>query len=238
MLDLSTSSIYKLKINAERVELIDYFRVSQYNNYQGEIPFFMKKDVRHTLVINLTQTEDEIMQGMKSNTRNEVRRAIRENFFFEPVTDYDEFVTFYNEFAMEKNIETINKSHLLKYGQNLLLFKSGVNGVTMTMHASFVDNDLKQVALLYSASVRFGEGIDKKNVGFSNRFLHYMEFLKFKELGYKTYDFEGVCNDPEDKERYPIGQFKSGFGGEDRDVIQLFSYPFVFAVWLKKLIKK
>lgn len=238
MLDLSTSCFYKLKINANHVDFVDFFRPSQYNGFQGKIPRFMKKDVRHTLVIDLTQTEDEIMQGMKSNTRNEVRRAIRENFFFEPVTNHDEFVEFYNEFAMEKNIETINKGHLHKYGENLLLFKSGVNGITMTMHASFIDNDLKQVALLYSASVRFGEGIDKKNVGFSNRFLHYMEFLKFKELGYKTYDFEGVCTDPEDKERYPIGQFKSGFGGEDKNVVQLFSYPFVLAMWLKNIIQK
>lgn len=238
MLDLSTSSFYKLKINANRVDFIDFFRPSQYNGFQGEIPCFMKKDMRHTLVIDLTQTDEEIMQGMKSNTRNEVRRAIRENFFFEPVTDYEEFVRFYNDFAMEKNIDTINIGHLQKYGENLLLFKSGVNGITMTMHASFVDNDLKQVALLYSASVRFGDGIDKKNVGFSNRFLHYMEFLKFKEFGYKTYDFEGVCTDPEDKERYPIGQFKSGFGGEDKNVIQLFSYPFVFAMWVKKMIQK
>lgn len=236
MLDLSNNSLYKLKLNANKVDFIDMFRLSQYNFYQGEVPFLMKKSIGHTLHIDLTQSEEALLQGMKSNTRNEVRRAIREGFFFEPVEDYEEFVTFYNEFAKEKHIETINKCHLLKYGKNLLLFKSGLNNVTMTMHASFTDDDIKRVALLYSASVRLGDGIDKKNVGFSNRYLHYKQFLKFKELGYTSYDFCGVCIDPEDHERFSIGQFKRGFGGEEHDIVQLYSYPFIIANFIKKLI--
>lgn len=235
MLDISRNAFYKLKLNASKVDLIDFFRPSQYNYYQGKPPVFMKAKKGHTVYIDLTQTEEELLNGCKSNTRNEIRRAIREGFFFDKVTDYNEFVSFYNDFAKDKNIETINLTHLNKYGNNLLLYKSGFDGVTMTMHASFTDNDINRVALLYSASVRLDEGIDKKNVGFSNRYLHYKEFLVFKSLGYETYDFNGVCINPEDKARYNIGLFKLGFGGEEHDVVQLYSYPFILINYLKKL---
>lgn len=237
MLDISNSKFYKLKLNASKVDIIDFFRPSLYNFFQGRPPFFMKKSCGHTVYIDLTQTEEEILQGCKSNTRNEIRRAIRENFFFEKINDYQEFVDFYNEFAREKNIETISVSHLTKYGNNLLLYKSGLDGVTMTMHASFTDDDIKRVALLYSASVRLNDSIDKKNVGFSNRFLHYREFLEFKSLGYTSYDFNGVCINPEDHARYSIGLFKQGFGGVEGNIVQLYSYPFVLVSFVKKKIR-
>ena len=95
-----------------------------------------------------------------------------------------DFVEFYNKFAEEKNIEQISLSHLNKYGPNILLYQSGKNGVVMTMHATMVDPESKFSMLLYSASARLDQGVDKKDVGFSNRFLHYREFVEFKSLGY------------------------------------------------------
>ena len=237
MLDISNSFFYKLKLNASKVDFIDYFRPSQYNYFQGNPPIFMKVGKGHTIHIDLTQSEDEILQGCKSNTRNEIRRAIREGFFFEEMNDYQEFVDFYNVFAQEKNIEKIDMSHLTKYGKHLLLYKSGFDGNVMTMHASFTDDDIKRVTLLYSASVRLTDSIDKKMVGFSNRFLHYKEFLQFKSMGYTSYDINGVCIDQRDKARYSIGKFKQGFGGEEKDIIQLYSYPFVLFNFILKWIR-
>lgn len=238
MIELKRNSLYKLTINAKRVGLLDRLLFTQFNSFLGNKPWGMKSKMGHTILIDLNQSDEEILQGCKSNTRNEIRRAIREDFFFEKVESHEEFLRFFNSFAEEKGIDTITEAQLKQYGDGLVLYKSGKGNVTMTMHASAIDKDEKLALLLYSASVRLTEGIDKKDVGFSNRFLHYKEFLAFKEQGLVTYDFNGISIDPEDKERYSISQFKAGFGGKQTDVLWLMSYPFVFVSRIKVLFNK
>ena len=196
----------------------------------------MVKSQSSTLLVNLNQTEEELLQGCKSNTRNEIRRAIREDFFFEKVESIDEFVAYYNNFALDKGLDVINNDDLMKYGNHLILFKSGKDDITMTMHASIVDFDIKKVSLLYSASIRLDDGIDRKSVGFSNRFLHFKEFLAFKEMGYETYDFSGVCLDPSDNAKYQIGLFKQSFGGEITPAVRLYSIPMAIIMKIKSLL--
>lgn len=227
MIDISRNFLVKNKLNATKVDLFDCFVISQYSNYLGSSHWGMISSKGHTSLIDLNQTEEDLLSSFKSNTRNEVRRAIRDGFFFEKVESIDEFVSFYNDFAKEKNLELITPYKIERFGNQVILFKSGLNGVTMTMHASTLDWDLKQASLLYSASLRFDENVDRKNIGFSNRYLHYMEFLEFKKMGLKKYNFVGVCIDPEQKEKYSIGQFKRGFGGEEYDDVRLQSYPLV-----------
>ena len=238
MIDIYNNKFYKLRINATNCSLIDRIICSQFHTFLGTSTWGMKTKYAHTIYIDLTKSEDELLQDCKSNTRNEVRRAIREEFFFEPVESKEQFVDFYNKFAGEKNIERICISHLNKYGEHIVFYQSGKNGVIMTMHATMIDPDSKFTMLLYSASVRLEQGVDKKDVGFSNRFLHYREFVEFKKLGYETYDFSGVCIYLNDKARYSIGQFKSSFGGKELDTLSLYSYPFVIANFLKQILGK
>ena len=77
---------------------------------------------------------------------------------------------------------------------------------------------------MYSASVRFDESIDRKSVGFSNRYLHYAELIEYKKMGYEIYDFGGINEDESNKEQYNITLFKKGFGGEVKDEIHLYSF--------------
>ena len=225
MLDISNNALYKLKINATKVDFIDRFRCALYSTYLGKGTWGMASKKGHTIHIDLTQDKEEIFSGFKKNTRNEVRRAIREDYFFDPVIDLQEFVDFYNNFAKEKALALITPGHLAKYGKSIIMFKAGVNGTTLCMHASTLDNEEKIAALLYSASVRLNDGIEKKSVGFANRFLHYKEFLVFKEMGYEKYDFSGVCIDENQPDKYLIGLFKKSFGGEETTSIELKSYP-------------
>lgn len=236
MIELNRNWIYSLKVNSSRVYILDYFRLSQYSSFQGRLPCGMIKEQSTTLLVNLKLSEDELLQGCKSNTRNEIRRAIREDFFFEKIDSVDEFVAYYNNFALDKGLDTIQSVDLEKYGNHLVLFKSGKNDITMTMHASIVDFDIKKVSLLYSASIRLDDGIDRKSVGFSNRFLHFKEFLAFKEMGYETYDFSGVCLDPSDNAKYQIGLFKQSFGGEITPAVRLYSIPMAILMKIRSLL--
>lgn len=236
MIELGKGWVYTLKINAPKVNILDIFRLSQYSSYQGKNAAGMVKSQSTTLLINLNLPAEELLQGCKSNTRNEIRRAIREDFFFERVEFIDEFVNYYNNFALDKGLKTIQRGDLEKYGDHLILFKSGKDDITMTMHASIVDFDIKRVSLLYSASIRLDDGIDRKSVGFSNRFLHFKEFLAFKEMGYETYDFSGVCLDPSDNAKYQIGLFKQSFGGDITPAVRLYSFPMALIMKIRTLL--
>lgn len=238
MITIKSNLIYKLVINANTVSFWDRFILSQYNSFTGLSPWGMKSISGSTICINLTQSEDEILQGCKSNTRNEIRRAIREDFYFKEVKSIDAFVQFYNAFAKAKNLDVINRETLAKFGDRITLYESGKNGVTMSMHASAVDEESGIATLLYSASVRLEDNIDRKDIGFSNRYLHYMEFLEFKKMGLKSYDINGVCLDPEQKEKYSIGQFKAGFGGQIETKLQLLSYPWIIAYAIKRAVSR
>ena len=97
MIEVSNSSLYKLKINATQISLLDRLICSQFHTYLGQKLWGMRKKYSHTIFIDLRKSEEELLQDCKSNTRNEVRRAIREEFFFEPVASKVDFVEFYNK---------------------------------------------------------------------------------------------------------------------------------------------
>lgn len=236
MIEIKKNPFYLLKIGANNVSFKDMLLLSQFNNYLGPKPLGMLKRIGKTIIIDLSLSEEDLLANCKSNTRNEIRRAIREDFFFDIEKSVTSFVKFYNDFASEKGIPTIVANDLTCYGNNVVIFKSGKDNVTMTMHASLIDKENKTATLLYSASSRLADGVDRKNIGFSNRFLHYKEFLEFKQLKMLYYDFNGISIDSEDKERYSISQFKASFGGTQKDVVWLYSIPFIIANIIKKMI--
>ena len=235
MIIIKQGIIRKLIINADIIKSADKLLMTCYTSYLGKKPRFMKVKEGFTILIDLKQSEDDILMSFKSNTRNEVRRGIKDGYFFETSTDIDEFVRYYNAFAKEKTLGCITPQSLKRFGE-LIITKAGIGDSVLTMHASFVDREINKVSLLYSASVRLNDNIDRKSVGISNRYLHYQELLLFKKMGLETYDFSGVCEDPDNKVEYSIGQFKKGFGGTEVPYTTVYSYPFWLAVHLKNLL--
>lgn len=216
----------------------DIIRPCLYTAYTGKSSIgFIKKHV-YSVQIDLTQSEDELLQGCKSNTRNEIRRGIKEGYLVQEVDNPTEFLSFYNVFAKEKHLATININNLSSY-DNIYLYKvTNSDGAVLAMHASVGDKDESIVSLMYSASARLQDGIDRKSVGFANRLLHYQEFIEFKKLEYSVYDFTNICLDENQPEKYKIGQFKQGFGGNIVEYYSLFSIPFWISLQIKHILGK
>ena len=235
------NGVYTLKINARKVSFFDLFRVVNYSDYWGEdckIPFGFKRIYGNTATIDLTSNMDVLLTNMKSNTRNEIRRAEKEGIVVEKTTDIMLFVEFYNTFAKEKGLSSIDENHIRKYGKYIILTLACHNDDILSMHATMIDKEEKSAGLLYSCSTRLNEKIDKKMVGWANRYLHYKEFELLKEIGIIRYEWCGVCIDPEKPERYSIGQFKLSLGGEMRKDLTLHSPLFIFLLRIKKILNK
>ena len=222
--------------HADHIYWPDAFRLSLYTAYTGKDSFGFIKQHDYSVQIDLTQSEEEILQGCKSNTRNEIRRGIKEGYIVEKIENTSEFVSFYNEFAKEKHLSRVREENISSYEKIYLYKVSKEDGTVLSMHASVGDLEAGIVSLLYSASVRLQEGIDRKSVGFANRLLHYREFIEFKRIGYKLYDFTNVCLDEKQPEKYKIGLFKQGFGGNIVEYYSLYSVPFWLTLKIKNII--
>lgn len=207
---------HTLRMFAQDLPFSDVFKIILYTSYAGDktkIPFYYSIVKGMSASTDLTLPMDELLKKMKSNTRNEISRAEREGCTFEVVSDFEEFIPFYNDFCSSKGLDDYtSKGRMAKY-EKVLITKAVHNGDILAMHANVLDEKSKIAFLLYSCSKRLDAGVDRKMIGWGNRFLHYKELEYIKQLGYMAYDWSGVCVD-ENNPQHTIGQFKLSFGGE------------------------
>lgn len=235
------SSLHSLTLYGSKISFLDRFILSQYTSYifkdnSKKNVCLMKKECRKTIFVDLKGTDDEIIMGFKSNTRNEVRRAIKDNYCAEQVKDPELFVSFYNSFAKERNLPSISIKDITKWPL-FQIYKVVYHDNILCMHVNIFDDELKIARLLYSASARFDETINRKEVGISNRFLHYWEMINFKKQGFYLYDFAGVTDNPKEVELYNISNFKRSFGGEEKEVYFIYSYPLYFLLKCRNIYR-
>lgn len=235
MISVTRKGIYHLSIYSDKVSLFDYFRLATYTAYRGKRPFLFQQDKRRTSIVSLNQSLDDIFQHMKSNYRNEIRKAISLGVVVELEENFCEFINYYNVFASKRGLAPIDKANVIKYPEYYIT-KAVYNSKPISYHAYIVDKDSGIVRLLYSASNRLDEDIDTKIIGYGNKYLHYKDFELFMKKGLVEYDFAGVCEDPQDKEKYGIGQFKKGFGGAIVDSISYNSPLMAISLYLKSKI--
>lgn len=210
------SKFHTTKWYADRTHWTDLFRPVIYSGYVGDpqhIPFYFGVTVGHSAYTDLKQDMKDIAALMKSNTRNECRRAEREGCVFELVSDMSEYVEFHNRFCISKGLDAIIDEDKLGKYKKILMAKTRLAEVSLAMHVTLLDEDSQRAVLLYSSSCRLEDGIDRKMIGWGNRYLHYKELELLKNMGYETYDWGGICTDTSDP-RYSIGEFKLSFGGK------------------------
>jgi len=201
---------------ATTLRVSDLFLPVQYLSYRGpveEIPCYYFVTKAHSCYSDLSVDMDTILKSMKSNTRNEIRRAIKEGCEFNIVNDVDNFISFYNDFCASKNLNDYTSRNSISKYKNVLITSASLKGEVLAMHANVFDSEHGVAFLMFSCSKRLDCNVDKKLIGWANRFLHFKDLEYLKQNGCLHYDWSGVCIDPND-ERYTIGQFKLAFGGK------------------------
>ncbi len=227
--------VSSFKIYANKVSLWDWIKPTAYDHYEGIIPRFYKLSKGQTSFVDLSNDMDCILSSMKSNTRNEIRRAIKEGCSFVVNKDYDCFIPFYNEFCKMKGLDKqTTKEELLRFNDVIITIAMH-NQTTLAMHATVIDKEASVAMLLYSCSARLDNCVDKKMIGWGNRYLHFKDFEYFKSMGLKRYDWNGVCTDESQPEKFNIGQFKMAFGGYLVDNIKMDSPARIIAVKILSL---
>ena len=205
-------------------ELFKKKGIITYHEYTGGQP--EQADEFHTLITDLTESEEDIRRNFSGTCRNLVNRAAREPVSYEIMQDKEitdamikEFCDFFVAFweSKEKDFKEIEKlqNELKLYRDNdaLAIGYAIVNGERAVFHTYIKDKEI--VRLRHSASLfrlqSEEEGTNTKNlIGIANRGLHFEEMKYFKKQGKKTYDWGGAGNE---EEVVHITAFKKSFGG-------------------------
>lgn len=234
------NKLYIQRLLAKKLFKWDWCKAVTYTQFLGDakIPFWYKQVHGETVTLDLSRSMEEIYFCMKSNTRNEIKRAIKEGCTFEINNDFEAFVSFYNDFSKSKNLDSfINVHTLTKYDGMTITCSKSNNGVVLAMHATVINKKDKEAMLFYSCSQRLNPSLDKRLIGWGNRFLHYKEFELFKQMGIERYEWNGVNTNKENSAQYNISLFKLGFGGEVVESLSLRTPLFLLLKRMQKIIQ-
>lgn len=172
-----------------------------------------------SLVHDLSIEPDAILSQFDKDCRNLVRRAdgkdsLEMAFFAEPEPELERFRAFYDAFASEKGLDPCYWQWVVAAceARQLALTSASMNGEALVWHAYLLSGTTAQ--LEYSASCFRNKAQDYRSlVGRANRWLHWKDLLRFKEMGFGRYDFGGLFEDESAPERAGINHFKKEFGG-------------------------
>ncbi len=172
-----------------------------------------------SMVSDLSGGEDMITEKFGKDCRYKIRRAetkdgLRMEFITDPESRLDEFRAFYDAFARQKSLGPSDRQWLLAAckARQLALSSASQNGEALVWHAHVMFG--RTAGLLYSGSYfRNRESDFRALVGRANRWLHWKDMLRFKEMGIERYDWGGMFEDESTPERAGINNFKRDFGG-------------------------
>jgi GNAT acetyltransferase-like protein len=173
-----------------------------------------------TMVTDLSVEEGAIAEKFGKDCRYKIRRAetkdgLSMEFITDPESRLNEFREFYDAFARQKSVAPSYHQWLVAACKacQLVLTSATRNGEALVWHAYLICG--KAAWLQYSGSCfRNKENDYRALVGRANRWLHWREMLRFKEMGITRYDWGGLFEDESLPERAGINQFKKDFGGQ------------------------
>lgn len=195
---------------------------------------------KFTLVIDLNQSEEEILAQMKPKGRYNIRLAQKKNLAIKESTNIDDFYQLLTETTTRDGFQGQKKEYYKKLLETLgnkaklyitYLGKEPIAALILTFH--------KDTATYY-----YGASSNKHRNLMAPYLLQWHAITESKKQGYKYYDFLGVAdpNNPNDPLK-GVSQFKHKFRGELIEYLPSYEYifqplKFHFFKFAKKVLGK
>lgn len=186
--------------------------------------FGIKSSIQHTLITDLTVSEEDLYKKIRKNYRYEIRRAEKEGveLHYYSADEMKNKPELLNSFARTYNQMYADKNMSVSFNRKLIEAYMHKNGICFTV--GFYQNeplvfhsyikDENHVRFFYSASPFRAQKELSNVIARMNKALHWHDLKKFKEMGIQLYDWGGIAN-PEQPNG--IDEFKMGFGGAQKD---------------------
>lgn len=185
----------------------------------------MHLNAEHTNILELNKSEEELLAGMRRQTRYEVRQADKKGVV----------VSFQNSPAAVKEFfkvqaETAQRQHFVPPTLSDLQAEATIFGKHLRIYRAEKDGQLLALGLIifYGPEVDYFEAASKPE---GRRFpgayaIQWRAIRDAKALGYKRYNFWGIAYTNNPHHRYAgVTTFKRGFGG--RDVVYVHAHDLI-----------
>jgi Acetyltransferase (GNAT) domain len=175
-----------------------------------------------TLAIDLRRDLEQIYKDLIPNARIRVHKAEKlgdrvtvRRYTGLPGQDnlIDKFVLLYNNFIAGKtaSLFPISKALIASYFPNAEIILVELDGEPICGHLNLLDRESGVSRMFWSASRRFEDHATTRLAGILNVYLHWYEIEKYREQGFRTYDFGGIGGLDDN---VGVNRFKLQFGGE------------------------
>jgi lipid II:glycine glycyltransferase (peptidoglycan interpeptide bridge formation enzyme) len=173
---------------------------------------------KDTLLLDLKQSEDDLLRQMHSKTRYNIRIAIRHGVTVAEETNTDGLKVFY---AMAREIERRGGFHYHpeKYYQKMLDVLGGEKAVSLLVARHDGEPLAAGIFIKSGKTFTYAHGVSykKKAHVMAPHLLHWEAVTQAKKMGFEIYDFFGVAPNEDPKHSWAgISRFKRGFGGVEQ----------------------
>ena len=208
----------------------DLFSFKVVLHYKSDRKLFGIKVITHTLELNLEQEKDAIFLNFSKANRQQIKKAQESGVEIKKSTDVKKFVNFFNDFALKRGTFTTSTQSIIEKKDYLEISFASFEGDIIAAQSFIVDKDENIVRHYQSANKRFEGTLNKNFAAHANKYLLVANIIRFKEEGYKTFDFGGYVVSTTDKGLLGINNYKLQFGGKIVACKDYYSVPF----WLLK----
>ncbi|MDB5280386.1 MAG: hypothetical protein JWR61_5341 [Ferruginibacter sp.] len=212
----------------------DLFSLKVIYHNKNSPSFWGIKETTHTLELDLEQEKEQILANFSKAYRQQIRKAEEEGITVESTSNIEEFVAFFNEFASKKGTYSTSRQRILEKKNYLQMSFAKHQNSVIAAQSFLVDEDKKIIRHYQTANKRFDDSLNKNFVGYANKFLLVTNIMRFKEEGYKIFDFGGYAANTTDPSLLGINNYKLKFGGTVVECKDYYSIPF----WLMRKTAK
>lgn len=228
---------HKYLINFAKEKQVHFLRIRPPHFYNDELVSEYKKigyrfapmylQAEYTLLLDLTKSEEDLLKGMRKQTRYYVKKAQTSGVSVEVSSKREDVSRFFQLYE-----KTVERQHFVPYGLTFFEHEFDALCSDNAIEIFFGMHDGKAIST--AMVVYYGDkayyhhgGSIRTNPDLFAPYLVQWEIIKrVKKKGYKTYDFFGVA--PTDDPTHPragLTTFKRGFGGERVHYINTLDYP-------------
>ena len=175
-----------------------------------------------TIVVDLAFTETELFSNLKHHTRQKIRRTQRDKLAYQ-YSDHpssDVVSTFADHLDRCRDLKALpraNRKRLAILAEHRALDISWIRDTSgaILCVSSYVVTPFRLRGLFAGAIYRTTSDPTRRTlIGRANRLLYWRDMLRFKESGFRFFDFGGYYVGNDDEEKLRINGFKEEFGGK------------------------
>jgi hypothetical protein len=175
-----------------------------------------------TIVIDLSLSQDDLFSNLKSHTRHKIRRTQKDGLTYEFSNDGNRdavlrFADHLDRCSDLKYLPRASRERLLVLARQRVLDLSWIRDKSCEMlcASSYLIAPCRLRGLFAGALYRSTTDPTRRTmIGRANRLLYWRDVMRFKDAGFRFFDFGGYYIGSADQEKLRVNDFKEEFGGK------------------------